>query len=428
MTKDQDFKVLVRARMKKTGESYTTARERLLEQRGMAEAAGPASATQPYSGFGCGKCGAPIVDAEDYRRHLEQEHGYKAPPVSHDDEVADDPGAQWINQMHHFLYGADVAVRATAARAKLRDHLEARYGIEVKEVLRLDGDVYRVNRLDGPAWVARMFPSARSLDVGNGDAAALRFLEQAGFPAERCAHDEPVSVLDGHAVLVTEHIEGIGAQRSVDAVGDLGDLLGRLHTLAGLPRAVARPAGALHYWNPDGGGLREDLGTAMSWLEDAGGRFPSSDRPRYDALRARVADAEDGNDLPQAFVHPDFQPGNAIASPTDGLVLFDWTGAGVGPRVSSLGDLLSLSVSRATLGPNLELVDAAVAGYRTHVELEPEELDRLAPLMRARDAVLDCFYFGIGVKGLPELAKDWAAKDELTEAIAARARQAMTAA
>lgn len=33
MTKDDDFKALVRARMAKTGESYTTARERLLQQR-----------------------------------------------------------------------------------------------------------------------------------------------------------------------------------------------------------------------------------------------------------------------------------------------------------------------------------------------------------------------------------------------------------
>jgi Ser/Thr protein kinase RdoA (MazF antagonist) len=429
MTKDRDFKALVRARMEKTGESYTTARERLLEQRGVAEAAGAAGAavaavaTAPHASFGCGKCGAPVVDAEDYRRHLEQAHGYEGPPAAAAVPSSDDPNEPWLNQMNRFLYGVDAADRVMAARSQLSSHLEDRYGISVKALVRLDGDVYRVDRRDGPSWVARLFPSARSLEHVNGDAAVLRFLSSAGYPAERCAHDEPVSSLDGHAVLVTEHVSAGAAPHGAEAVRELGGLLGRLHTLAGVPSSVGRPAGALHHWCPAGGSPRESLGVAMSWLEDAATSFPSADTSLYDALRARVAEADDCTDLPQALIHPDFQPANAVASPS-GQVLVDWSGAGRGPRVWSLASLLWLAVSRATLGPDLALVDAAVAGYAPHGRFAPEELDRLAGAMRSMEIVLDCFYFGIGIKALPEIARDWPDKDALAEAIADRARSA----
>jgi hypothetical protein len=40
------------------------------------------------------------------------------------------------------------------------------------------------------------------------------------------------------------------------------------------------------------------------------------------------------------------------------------------------------------------------------------------------ELVLDCFYFGVGIKALPEIARAWAEKDALADAIAERARQA----
>lgn len=76
MTKDQDFKALVRARMAKTGESYAAARANLERHRG--EVAASRAAPAP-SGLACGLCGEPISDAENYRLHLEQAHGRKQP-------------------------------------------------------------------------------------------------------------------------------------------------------------------------------------------------------------------------------------------------------------------------------------------------------------------------------------------------------------
>jgi len=63
-------------------------------------------------------------------------------------------------------------------------HLERRYGIRVANVKQLDVGVYRIDRHDGPAWVARLFPSVRPLDRAEGDADVLRFLEMHDFPAD----------------------------------------------------------------------------------------------------------------------------------------------------------------------------------------------------------------------------------------------------
>ncbi|MGH2882295.1 MAG: hypothetical protein ACRDPA_06285, partial [Solirubrobacteraceae bacterium] len=72
-------------------------------------------------------------------------------------------------------------------------HLEERYGAEVTELGPLDLGVFRVVRRDGSRWVARVFDAGRPLASVEEDAAILRGLERSGFPAERCAHSEPVS-------------------------------------------------------------------------------------------------------------------------------------------------------------------------------------------------------------------------------------------
>ncbi|HEY6312604.1 MAG TPA: hypothetical protein VIY52_17630 [Streptosporangiaceae bacterium] len=59
----------------------------------------------------------------------------------------------------------DVARRRIAARPagdRIARHLQARYGIAVSGLAELDLGVYRVDRADGPAWVARVFPAARA--------------------------------------------------------------------------------------------------------------------------------------------------------------------------------------------------------------------------------------------------------------------------
>ena len=128
---------------------------------------------------------------------------------------------------------------------RLRAHLETRYGITVDAMTELDLGVWRVGRADGPDWVARWFPARRPAEAVAGDAAILRYLAAHEFPAERCAADEPVSVLDGRSLLVTEWADPVPRQQRRDAIraagglSHLGALLGRLHTLDTTPAASA---------------------------------------------------------------------------------------------------------------------------------------------------------------------------------------------
>jgi hypothetical protein len=111
----------------------------------------------------------------------------------------------------------------------------------------LDVGVLRVERRDGPDWIARVFPASRPLDASEGDAAILQFLERAEYPAERCAHPEPVTVYAGQAVVVTEYVPGRPAKPSAATFSRLGDLLGRLHAFAEHSAAARRPGGGWHH-------------------------------------------------------------------------------------------------------------------------------------------------------------------------------------
>src|SRR3954452_13401108 len=187
MTDDKDFKRLVRQRMAKTGESYATARARLRPQHGTTG----------------------------------------TPPLS----VA--------------AFAEEVLARSSLD--SLGAHLEARYGIRATRLVELDLGVFRVDRGGEPAWIARVFPAARPLELVEGDADILRFVASRGIAAERCAHDEPVSVLDGQSVLVTECLPGLNGRSDTrgDTLFRLGALVGEVTNLPSSRRhgAVTRAAG-----------------------------------------------------------------------------------------------------------------------------------------------------------------------------------------
>src|SRR4051794_26241905 len=173
MTDDNDFKRLVRQRMAKTGESYSTARARLR----------PLSATADR----------PALTTDGFRR--------------------------------------DVLTRSGLERLGL--HLERRYGIRTTRLVELDLGVLRIDRGGDPAWIARVFPAARPLEHVEGDADILRFVAAHGIASERCAHDEPVSVLQGQGVLVTECLPGMNGRSDVwgESLLRLGALVGQLSAL-----------------------------------------------------------------------------------------------------------------------------------------------------------------------------------------------------
>jgi Ser/Thr protein kinase RdoA (MazF antagonist) len=310
-----------------------------------------------------------------------------------------------------------------SALEELPAHLEGTYGIRVDGVERFDAGVMGIERADGPDWVARVFPAGRSKEAVAGDADVLRFLEKQGFPAERCAHPDPVSVLADQCVLVTEHLSGPKADPTAETLKQLGDLLGRLQTLPSSDQ-VARAAGSLHHWSVDGGGPGADLAAASSWLEAIEPDVSAEHRPHFGMLREQIAAADDFEALPRALVHPDFQQGNAIVATGRGLVIVDWTGAGQGPRVVSLAVLLWHAVVRNRNRLGLDGADAVVSGYRPHVRIVEEELSSLSDALRRGALIYDCFQLCIGRITAPEIMEGMAATSRIADAIANRVREA----
>jgi Ser/Thr protein kinase RdoA (MazF antagonist) len=327
---------------------------------------------------------------------------------------------------------------------RLRAHLETRYGITADAMTELDLGVWRVGRADGPDWVARWFPARRPAEAVAGDAAILRYLAAHEFPAERCAADEPVSVLDGRSVLITEWAGPVPRQQRRDAIraagglSRLGALLGRLHTLDTTPAAsagdmgaggaavaqpggaaVARPGGAWHHLAD--GLPSAEIEAAGRMLAEAAPRIPGAERAGFDALRAEVAALDAAEGLPEGLIHPDFVLANVVATP-GGMVLVDWAGAGRGPRLWPLAFLL---YAEAVKDPRR--AGAVLAGYREHVTLEAEELDRLAAVARARPLILRAWSVCMGQLTPTQALTAAAETKALTELIATRVRAAVTA-
>ena len=317
---------------------------------------------------------------------------------------------------------------------RLPAHLEVRYGIEVAGVSELDLGVFRIDRKDGPAWVARVFPAARRPGAAAGDAAVLDFLAGHGFPAERGAAPEPVSVLDRQDVLVTGYVEGVPRSSRTEAIRRLGGfvrlgaMLARLETLPGARQKVTRAGGAWHHLADGPPGA--EIAAAAALLAAAEGRVAAgdpADRGAYESLRADVAGFDGGDGLPETLVHPDFVLANAIPAPAENgagdgaerLVMVDWTGAGIGPRLWPLAFLLYAAGAR---GP--ERVGSVVRGYTRYARPQPGELSRLAAVMTVRPSIFEIWAFCTGRKSAAEAARGVAGARERAGTIAARAREA----
>lgn len=293
----------------------------------------------------------------------------------------------------------------------LPGHLETTYGISVSGIREIDVGVWRVSRADGPDWLARVFPTARPAEIAEADAELLRALADGEFPAERTAHGLPVSEHCGQAVLVTEFVQGRRASRSASTFRQLGELLGRLHSLALDAPAASRPGGAWHHLAYTGG-PPEELAAARELLNSARHRVPAGGMTLYDDLTEALASADGADGLPEALIHADFVPVNAIAASDEELVIVDWAGAGRGPRVWALAFLLWA----AGTGHAREVL----AGYREHVELEPSELGHLPDVLLARPLVFTVFGFANGRQSLAEACESVKRARRLSARIAAR--------
>ncbi|WP_427892529.1 phosphotransferase enzyme family protein [Kribbella sp. GL6] len=277
---------------------------------------------------------------------------------------------------------------------RLLVHLRNRYGIDAVAATKLSVHktyVFRIDRTDGPAWIARAFPPARSRSDVEGDAAVLRFLARHDYPAERLAVDDAVSDFDGSAVLVTEYVESTPLPDE-EGFAIMADLLGRLHALP-YDETVSRPGGASGEDPRRMGTPRQDLLAGLAFLDAVDTKVGAADRERFEQLLDQVRSADDAEGLPEGLLHGNLlhAPNHAIIG-KNGPVAINWKASGRGARLSDLAFLLWGTGNWApTRSTNEERVEAVVAAYRKHVELTDEELDRLEGVMYIRPLYLVCF-------------------------------------
>ncbi|SDS55065.1 phosphotransferase [Microlunatus soli] len=143
----------------------------------------------------------------------------------------------------------------------LKAHLERHYGIEIYSILPIDDDpatrpagswpghypsTLVVKHTDGQQWIARVFSSSTDrVSRVRGDAEVLQFLAANRFPAEQIAHQDPVTVLDGNGIIVTDLIDGGRPSAASPQVwSEMANLLGQLHSLPPAGGATTRDGGA----------------------------------------------------------------------------------------------------------------------------------------------------------------------------------------
>lgn len=296
------------------------------------------------------------------------------------------------------------AVRIPRGDTTIADHLTRQHGVKVTAVTPLDVGVHRVDLEGAPSWVARVFHKARPLARTQSDATLLAYLASAGLPAERPATGDPISQLDGQAVLVTTFVVGSEPSKSDSVMRRLADLLGRLHALPVIPGI--EPGGSLHHLPRFEGLPGREIALAAALLDDVADQIPPANQSRFEYLRQVVAMAHDCSDLPQALVHPDPVMKNVVSTPDRQLVLVDWTGAGVGPRIVSLAPLL-MHALRPT-GWDRELLAELAKAYRAHVQLEEREIDRLGSALLIRHLWRAAWtYWTRAMNGNPPMGTEW---------------------
>jgi Ser/Thr protein kinase RdoA (MazF antagonist) len=327
-------------------------------------------------------------------------------------------------------------------QAALKAHLEAHYGIGITSILPIDDDpatrprdswpghypsTLVVKHGDGHRWIARVFSSsADQVSRVQGDAEILKFLASQEFPAERIAHRDPVTVLDGKGVIVTQFIDGGRPSAESPAVWyELAGLLGRLHMLATASGAVGRDGGAeetdggFHVGRP-----KQDLAAAMSFLVSVENAVSAAGREKFEWLRDQVETADDAEGLPEAFTHGNYHPWAAVGTPGD-LAIVGWAGSGRGPRLPALAWLLRTAAE----GNRPDHIDAVMHGYSEHVRLSDEELDRLPSILNLKPLWLACLEYRMAVNDgrTPAMNESWMrpGSREFAERLAAQAIAAL---
>jgi Ser/Thr protein kinase RdoA (MazF antagonist) len=312
--------------------------------------------------------------------------------------------------------------------------------------------IVRALRADAP--VGAQFSgcgAATMVDLVTSRAATLAWLAERGYPAPRVVPTrtgELVGLAGGWLTLATTFVAGTALRPDRGQLGMLGETLGWLHSLPAVAASAAASgaaSGAVEEERDPGERaaksawhLEAAVPATLRRLDLVEALLPAEWRPLHGAFRQTVeAVRQHARDLPQAVVHGDARPGNAIltgaagvagaaagaagvaaeagraltagAGPTAvgagpvGVTLIDWETSGLGPPVLDLGHCLlecyldqDLPPDRPPQGhiqPADERIAAVAEGYAARRVLGPAELDLLPAGIRFGTAFIGAIHF-----------------------------------
>jgi Ser/Thr protein kinase RdoA (MazF antagonist) len=318
-----------------------------------------------------------------------------------------------------------------------------------------DGEPTIVRALRADAPVGAQFSgcgAATMVDLVTSRAATLAWLAERGYPAPRVVPTrtgELVGLAGAWLTLATTFVAGTALRPDGGQLRMLGEALGWLHSLP----AVA--ASAAVEGEPDPGGpaaksawhLEAAVPATLRRLDSVEALLPAPWRPLHSAFRQTVeAIRQHARDLPQAVVHGDARPGNAIltgAVPAAagarqaGVTLVDWETSGLGLPVLDLGhcllechldqDLPPDQPEAWHIQPDDERIAAVAEGYATRRVLGPAELDLLPAGVRFGTAFIGAIRFeealvgGIRAASMDIWLERWRHRMAVSQAIAERA-------
>jgi len=278
-------------------------------------------------------------------------------------------------------------------------------------------------------FVLRAFwDSDRSADL-EAQAATLLFLEQQGFLAPRLLRTKDGGLYAKHEgwwLLATTFLDGPPTDYSMAQLEALGALLGRLHRLRIADAQAAIPGVPESRWANGG-----EAQVLLDRLDELAEQLPEQFNSYIAVFQETLREGFDGRSLPQALIHTDCQPGNAVWADNRTLALFDWDGTGIGPAILDLATLLISCDKGLTWEPRLqhsaERIAAVVTGYCRERHPNQAELEALPIAMRYAAALRGVTAFSAAQAGSAQAAitwrRWWARYEVATEAAAYAAAQ-----
>jgi Ser/Thr protein kinase RdoA (MazF antagonist) len=271
-----------------------------------------------------------------------------------------------------------------------------------------DRGIYRVDWEGGASSVLRAFLADVTVEL-TGHAAVLDYLHKHAFFAPRVKWTRDGGLLasyEGWTALLVSFLEGEVADFAPESLELLGSLAGSLHTLSHNVLAEAEQA-----WLPQSR-LRptQPASLAIDNLVRALPHVPTMLRQFCeDSIVAlqRVQQAQQVGRLPEALLHGDCWPRNAVRTPEGGMALIDWDGAGIGPALLDVGYLLLAchlgKPQLPAMQADEQCIAAVVHGYCQQRKPSAAELSVL------EDALLYDVARRVGLeKRLSALSSEWA--------------------